>query len=34
VRDMKVDGVFTDHPDLTRRYIDRRLAPFAMIARE
>jgi glycerophosphoryl diester phosphodiesterase len=22
VRDMKVDGVFTDHPDLTRRYLD------------
>ncbi len=22
VRDMKVDGLFTDHPDLTRRYLD------------
>lgn len=24
IRDMKVDGVFTDHPDLARRYVDRR----------
>ena len=24
VRDMKVDGIFTDHPDLARRYLDGR----------